>query len=149
MALTHDTKDSDSAINYDPEKQSIHGESEQPERMLGRSQSHVTNTDIVPTVDPYAEAGDEIYNRFSKKRKHIITAVLSFCGFLAPISSTTVLSAIPEVAAQFNTTGTIINVSNALYLVFMGLSPLFWGPMGRVYGRRWVSFLPRTSMNEN
>jgi hypothetical protein len=139
--VTHDTKDSDSALNYDPEKQSVHDESEQPveqpQHELHHTLSHAIHTDL-PNLDPYAESGDDIYNKFTPRRKHIITAVLSFCSFLAPISSTTVLSAIPKVAAEFNTTGSIINVSNALYLVFMGLSPLFWGPIGRVYGRRWA-----------
>jgi len=64
---------------------------------------------------------------------------MSFCSFLAPISSTTVLSAVPEVAATFNTDGSIINVSNALYMLFMGISPLFYGPYGNIYGRKWVS----------
>jgi hypothetical protein len=83
---------------------------------------------------------DEIYNRFSERRKTIIVAVVSFCSFLAPISSTTVLSAVPEVAATFNTDGSIINVSNALYMLFMGLSPCFYGPYGNIYGRKWVRF---------
>jgi hypothetical protein len=83
--------------------------------------SHVSNAEMA-VVDPYKEQGDEIYNRFSNHRKHILTFVLSFCGFLAPISSTTVLSAVPEVAQTYNTSGSIINLSNALYLIFMGLS---------------------------
>jgi hypothetical protein len=81
---------------------------------------------------------DDIYNRFSNRRKAIIVAVVSFCSFLAPISSTTVLSAVPEVAATYNTDGSIINVSNALYMLFMGLSPCFYGPYGNIYGRKWV-----------
>jgi hypothetical protein len=99
--------------------------------------SHVTNHDM-SVADPYRERGDEVYDRFSHSRKMVMTAVLSFCGFLAPISSTAVLSAVPEVAATFKTNGSIINLTNALYLVFMGLSPVFWGPMGQVYGRRMV-----------
>lgn len=81
---------------------------------------------------------DEVYKRFSERRKTIIVAVVSFCSFLAPISSTTVLSAVPEVAATFNTDGSIINVSNAMYMLFMGLSPCFYGPYGNIYGRKWV-----------
>ncbi|KAF2463663.1 MFS general substrate transporter [Lindgomyces ingoldianus] len=90
---------------------------------------------------PYVVTGDEdeVYNRYSPSRKKVITAVLSFCSFLAPISSTTVLSAVPEVAATYNCDGSIINVSNACYMVFMGLSPCFYGPFGTIYGRRWVS----------
>jgi MFS family permease len=31
-------------------------------------------------------------------------------------------------------------LSNALYMLFMGLSPAFWGPLAQVYGRRNVCF---------
>ncbi|KAF2003001.1 MFS general substrate transporter [Amniculicola lignicola CBS 123094] len=94
----------------------------------------------IPNVS-YAVTGDqdEKYNIFSPRRKNIITAVLSFCSFLAPISSTTVLSAVPEVAATFQCDGSIINLSNAMYMLFMGLSPAFYGPLGNIYGRKWVS----------
>lgn len=81
---------------------------------------------------------DEVYNKFSERRKMIIVAAMSFCSFLAPVSSTTVLSAVPEVAATYNTDGSIINISNALYMLFMGISPCFYGPYGNIYGRRWV-----------
>jgi multidrug resistance protein len=32
----------------------------------------------------------------------------------------------------------MFNISNALYLLFMGLSPLLWGPLGQTYGRKWT-----------
>jgi MFS family permease len=83
---------------------------------------------------------DEIYNKFSPHRKMLITFVLSFSSFLAPVSSTTVLSAVPEVALTFATDGTIVNLSNAMYMLFMGISPMFYGPFGNIYGRRWVGF---------
>ncbi|OJD31514.1 mfs general substrate transporter [Diplodia corticola] len=104
--------------------------------------SHVTTHDIahIPTTHTGGPpVSDEIYDKFSLTRKNIITAVLSFCGFLAPISSTTVLAAIPEVAETYHSNGTTINISNALYMLFMGISPMFWGPIGQVYGRRWAS----------
>lgn len=103
--------------------------------------SHVTAQDMQPISEQYVETGDEIYDKFSHRRKMIMTGVLSFCGFLAPISSTAILAAIPEVAETYNSSGSIINLSNALYLVFMGLSPVFWGPLGQVYGRRIVRFI--------
>lgn len=86
----------------------------------------------------YVEINAAQYERFTERRKLVITAILSLCGFLAPISSTTILAAIPEVAATYKTSGSIINVSNALYLVFMGLSPSLWGPLSTIYGRRWI-----------
>lgn len=106
---------------------------------LVREHSHVSHHELHVAVSHHTEANAAQYERFSHHRKVIITCVLSVCGFLAPISSTTILAAIPEVAAEFRSTGTIINLSNALYLVFMGLSPCFWGPLSQIYGRRWVS----------
>jgi len=100
--------------------------------------SHVSTHDAAAFHrDEHYETGDEIYDKFRPAKKILIVAILSLCSFLAPISSTSILSASPEVVATYNTTGDLFNVSNALYLVFMGLSPLFWGPMGQTYGRKW------------
>lgn len=108
---------------------------------LGRSpMQHSTGPGIpVATRDSTKEIPDEVYDRLPSHRKLAIVALLSFCSFLAPISSTSVLAATPDVASEFHTTGSIINLSNAFYLLFMGLSPLLWGPLSQVYGRRPVS----------
>ncbi|KAJ7819799.1 MFS transporter [Mycena olivaceomarginata] len=73
---------------------------------------------------PVAKSDDSVYDRVPPHRKVVITCVLALCGFLAPIT--------------FNSTGSIINLTNAIYLLFMGISPCFWGPISQVYGRRWV-----------
>ncbi|CAJ0539963.1 Ff.00g073140.m01.CDS01 [Fusarium sp. VM40] len=122
--------------------------------VIHRSISHVSGHDAfepaATLADPegrelYREAGDEIYDKVSSKRKIAIVSVLSFGAFLSPISSTSVLAATPEVAETYNTTGSIINLSNAAYMAVMALSPLFWGPMSQVYGRR-VSALYSSAM---
>lgn len=111
---------------------------------LEHTHSHVSHHDITlyPTTSTtYQEVNAAQYERFSNRRKHAITAILSLCGFLSPISSTTILAAVPEVAATYDTSGSIINLSNALYLIFMGLSPCLWGPISTIYGRRWPSII--------
>ena len=109
-------------------------------RISGHDAFEPAATTTTPEGDaPYREAGDEIFDKVSQGRKRAIVAVLSFGAFLSPISSTSVLAATPEVAATYNTTGSIINLSNAAYMIVMALSPLFWGPMSQVYGRRVVS----------
>lgn len=105
---------------------------------LTPSPSHLPHTEPIQQYSSIVEVPDEIYDRFSNNKKLSIVAILSLCSFLTPISSTTVLAAVPEVAADYHSTGTIINLSNALYLVFMGISPCFWGPLSQVYGRRIV-----------
>ena len=109
---------------------------------LAHLQTEISHTHDAPVqqFDSFVEVPDEVYDRLPESRKIIIVCLLSFCSFLAPISSTTILSAIPEVASTYNSTGTIINLSNALYMLFMGVSPAFWGPLSQVYGRRYVSF---------
>ncbi|KAG9239669.1 major facilitator superfamily domain-containing protein [Amylocarpus encephaloides] len=109
-------------------------------------QTQVSNTHDAP-IQPYTsfvEVPDEVYDRLSDSRKLVIVALLSFCSFLAPISSTTILSAVPEVAATYKSTGTVINLSNALYMLFMGVSPAVWGPLSQVYGRRWICIITAT-----
>lgn len=137
---------------HGPETESIRIEPVPPPRaeLMYRSASHLSGPDTFdPHPEPlaqsrtgkysYREAGDEIYDRLSPRRKAVIVAVLSFCAFLSPVSSTTVLSATPEVAAEYHTSGSIINLSNAGYMVFMGLSPIVWGPISQVWGRWPVS----------
>ncbi|KAF1970122.1 MFS general substrate transporter [Bimuria novae-zelandiae CBS 107.79] len=105
----------------------------------GFSNHELANVSYVVTGD-----NDDVYKRFTENKKLIITVVLSYCSFLAPISSTTVLSAVPEVAATFHCDGSIINLSNAMYMLFMGVSPCFYGPIGTIYGRKWVSVISAT-----
>ena len=104
---------------------------------LHRVLTHVSTHDAAVTNvhDEHYEVGDEIYNRFSHLHKVSMVTVLSFCSFLAPMSSTTILAASPEVVATYDTTGGIFGVSNALYMIFMGLSALVYGPLGTTYGK--------------
>ncbi|GMF68791.1 unnamed protein product [Aspergillus oryzae] len=92
--------------------------------------------EAVADDDDFEEADAEQYKRFSPARKIIIVSILSYCAFLAPISSTAILAAVPEISKTFNTTGDIINASNALYLTSMGVASLVWGPLSQVWGRR-------------
>lgn len=106
---------------------------------LDTVRSHVSQQDMHASENVYREQNAEQYLRFSPTRKVIIVTILACCSFLAPISSTSILPAIPEVAATFNTTGSIINASNAVFMVFMGLSSTFWGTFSQILGRRPVS----------
>ncbi|KAK5737027.1 hypothetical protein LTR17_006988 [Elasticomyces elasticus] len=131
---TREPEESREKVQADYEEEEL--EAQRPN--LYHVRSHVSTHDA-PVIhqNEHHELGDEIYDRLSPHRKIAVVCVLSCCSFLAPISSTSILAAAPEVVATFNTTGAIFNVSNALYMVFMGLSPLFWGPIGQTFGRKW------------
>ncbi|KAL2833163.1 major facilitator superfamily domain-containing protein [Aspergillus pseudoustus] len=89
-----------------------------------------------PTTTPSSVEVEDEYSRFSSRRKIFMVVILAWTGLLSPISSTSVLSAIPNVAETYNVSGSMIGLSNALYLVFMALSPCFWGPWCQTLGRR-------------
>ncbi|KAL7662740.1 Major facilitator superfamily (MFS) profile domain-containing protein [[Candida] zeylanoides] len=75
-------------------------------------------------------------NRFSNAQKHFLVAMASCSCFLSPMSGLAFLPAVPEIAADFNTTGEILNISAAVYCVFMAISPCIFSPCSDIYGRR-------------
>lgn len=91
------------------------------------------------TDDKFYEDGEEIYSKFSPGRKRAIVAVLGFGAFVALVSSTSVLPAVPEITETFHSTDTIVEISNAVYIALTGVGCVVWGPMSQLYGRRVVS----------
>ncbi|KAH6625479.1 major facilitator superfamily domain-containing protein [Boeremia exigua] len=86
-----------------------------------------------------------VYERFSVRNKRLMTATFAYCGLLANLSTTSILAAVPEVVDTFESTPNVINISNSIYLLFMGISSLLWGPWADALGRRPV-YLVSTSM---
>jgi hypothetical protein len=82
---------------------------------LEHTTSNISHHDIPAVPSSSSNNNDDsVYDRFPESRKRIITFVMAFSGFLAPISSTTVLSAVPEVAETYACDGAIVNLSNAM-----------------------------------
>ncbi|KAJ8124152.1 hypothetical protein ONZ43_g55 [Nemania bipapillata] len=103
------------------------------ERLERCSTKHSAMGDApIQPVDSVIEIPDEFFDKLPAHRKTIILFLISFSAFLSPVSSTSVLAATPEVATEYSTTGSIVNLVNALYLLFMGLSPIFWGPLSQI-----------------
>ncbi|KAI9369543.1 major facilitator superfamily domain-containing protein [Aspergillus egyptiacus] len=100
------------------------------------SESQLEKNEQQQPDDGNAASPPDEFDRFSRGRKIVMVVVISWTSLLSPMASTSVLSAIPNVAATYNTSGSVIGLSNALYLVFMALSPCFWGPWCQTIGRR-------------
>lgn len=140
LSVTDDQGDFSSQNSNDGTRGTLPGSRNQP---LTRISTNVSlgPDNPVEHYTSFVEVPDSVYDRIPYHRKLVIVALLSYCSFLAPISSTTVLSATPEVAAEYHTTGPIINLTNALYMLFMGISPIVWGPFSEVWGRKSVSYI--------
>ncbi|CAK7201290.1 hypothetical protein SEUCBS139899_003993 [Sporothrix eucalyptigena] len=144
IRLDHDEDNDDAETNIvrPPNAAKTGGQQVTQDQLLSTLTHISSHGPDMPAAEPWSsfvEIPDEFYDRVPPRRKIAIVALLSFCSLLSPISSTAVLPAVPDVAAEFNTTGSIVDISNALYLLFMGLSPIFWGPLSEVYGRRRIT----------
>ncbi|KAK8113174.1 MFS-type transporter ppsE [Apiospora sp. TS-2023a] len=118
----------DSGAEKDPEVVPTAGE---PEPLSDSS---------APSVPPAVKDDSSVYDRYSPRRKAVFVTILAFCGILSPISSTGSLTAVPEIAKTFQTSGSVVNISNGLYTAAMGLSALLCGSISTLCGRQVVLF---------
>lgn len=94
--------------------------------------------EVLEVTSVYSISKDEKFNRYTNRQKNIYVAIASLSCFLSPMSGLAFLPAVPEIADRFGTTGEIINVSAAVYCVFMALSPCIFSPISDIYGRRYT-----------
>lgn len=69
-------------------------------------------------------------------RKWVILFVVCWMALPTLIWSTAIMTATPEIAADYHTTPTNINTANAGVFVAMALSALIWLPISTITGRR-------------
>lgn len=55
---------------------------------------------------------------------------------MAAVTSSIFLPSIPQMSADLDTTASVINYTVAIFLVTIGIAPLFWSPLSGFYGRR-------------
>lgn len=98
-----------------------------------KADDYKTISDEASTVET-VDSKEEL-EKFSETRKRVIVSICSVACFLTPMAGLAFLPAVSTIAERFHTTESMINVSNAVYNVFMALS-CFWGPFSDVYGRK-------------
>ncbi|XAO22220.1 hypothetical protein I312_100988 [Cryptococcus bacillisporus CA1280] len=80
----------------------------------------------------------DIYDRFSKRQKIAIVAIISYSAFIAPMTSSIFLPSIPTMAVDLHSSAEVINYTVAIFLVTIGVASVFWSPYSGFYGRRPV-----------
>ncbi|KAG9036778.1 hypothetical protein FRB95_007876 [Tulasnella sp. JGI-2019a] len=92
-----------------------------------------------PTLEDNKNASHERvppFSIFTKGEKWTLIAMTSYAGFLSAISSSMYFPAIPTLATDFHTSVSLMNLTITTYLIFQGISPVFWAPLADVKGRR-------------
>ncbi|KAL2209764.1 putative MFS transporter [Sarocladium strictum] len=72
----------------------------------------------------------------SRWRRYMTLFVISWMTLVITWSSTSLFIATDEIAHEFHTTPTTLNIMNSAVLVLTGLSSLIWVPLGRIWGRK-------------
>ncbi|CAK7223202.1 hypothetical protein SBRCBS47491_005130 [Sporothrix bragantina] len=71
-------------------------------------------------------------------RKMLILVTVSWMTLAATFSSTSLLPALPEIAADYGTVVETLTITNAGVLLAMGLASFLWVPLQEAYGRRFA-----------
>jgi len=79
---------------------------------------------------------DKPYSIFTHGEKWFIVLLASSAGIFSPLTANIYLPAIPVMAAAFHKSTELINVTVTVYMVFQGITPMFWGTIADKVGRR-------------
>lgn len=74
----------------------------------------------------------------SRGSKWLITLVVALAAVAAPMGSAIFYPALDEISKDFNTSATITNLSIAMYILSMGIFPLWWSSFSETFGRRTI-----------
>ncbi|ANB13305.1 Qdr3p [Sugiyamaella lignohabitans] len=70
--------------------------------------------------------------------KKLIVAQVSFAAVIAPMGASILLPALTNLADDLHVTTSVVNVSFGLYILSLGIFPLWWSGTSELYGRRSV-----------
>ncbi|KAF8602360.1 MFS general substrate transporter [Ceratobasidium sp. AG-I] len=88
--------------------------------------------------DPDRSVPEKPFSIYTKREKWFMVAMVSLAGMFSPFSSAIYFPAIPTMAAAFGKSVELINLTVTIYMVFQGISPMFWGTLADRLGRRPV-----------
>ncbi|KAJ7875796.1 major facilitator superfamily domain-containing protein, partial [Mycena leptocephala] len=72
-------------------------------------------------------------------RKWTAAGVVSAYNFIAPLASSMMAPALPDIALHYDITSqTLIAMTLSVYILAFAVSPLIFGPLSEIYGRAWV-----------
>ncbi|PGH08427.1 hypothetical protein GX51_01254 [Blastomyces parvus] len=85
--------------------------------------------------------------KYPRKTKWLITLIIAIAAVAAPLGSAIFFPALGEVASSLNTTPTVTNLSVALYMLSMGICPLWWSTFSETFGRRSIYIISFSLFN--
>lgn len=82
--------------------------------------------------------------KYLERVKLIIVLVVAFAALSGPMGTSIILPAIENLTEQLQTTTSIANISVGIYLISLGIFPLWWSSLCERIGRRTVNLVSFT-----
>ncbi|GMM32097.1 Qdr3 protein [Martiniozyma asiatica (nom. inval.)] len=97
---------------------------------------------ILPNICLIPEYKDarELPNRL----RFLIVFIIGFCAMIGPMGTSILLPASNNAIEELNTTITILNVAIGVYLITLGILPLWWSNFSERHGRRSIYIISFT-----
>ncbi|KAI0689302.1 major facilitator superfamily domain-containing protein [Cytidiella melzeri] len=84
---------------------------------------------------------NDVYNRFTKRQKRTITALICLAGLSPLFISQSFVPSIPQIAKDLGTTGAVVNLAVSLSIVSNAVGSLLWSSYSSYYGRKPIYLL--------
>ncbi|CAX41068.1 uncharacterized multidrug transporter, putative [Candida dubliniensis CD36] len=84
-------------------------------------------------IPEYEDARD-----YPNKIKYLIVFIIAFASLAGPFGTSVMLPAIDDIVTDLNTNVSTVNVSVGIYLLSLGIFPLWWSSFSERFGRRSV-----------
>lgn len=76
--------------------------------------------------------------------KYIIVFIIAFAASCGPMGTSIILPAIDDVAKDLHTEVVLVNISVGIYLVSIGILPIWWSALSEKFGRRSIYIISFT-----
>ncbi|KAH6865488.1 major facilitator superfamily domain-containing protein [Alternaria rosae] len=76
------------------------------------------------------------YTSFTSSQRRQLRPLLGLAAITSPLTATIYFPILPLLRTQFSTSAQAINFTITLYIVFQAISPVIFGPLSDVHGRR-------------
>jgi MFS family permease len=98
----------------------------------------IQNDKTAPTSNgvPLPTSTQPAYTVFTKAQMRQLQLLLGIATITSPLTATIYFPLLPLLRDQFHTSAQAINLTLTLYIIFQAISPVFFGPLSDVYGRR-------------
>ncbi|KAF5313949.1 hypothetical protein D9758_018685 [Tetrapyrgos nigripes] len=78
------------------------------------------------------------YSVYNKREKWFLVLLIAASGLFSPLTANVYFPAIPTIANAFHKSTELINLTVTMYMVFQGISPMFFGALADYVGRRLI-----------